>query len=336
MNTRNRLKVTFGAFWGVSALTLLLLFAPRSEAAGTYTYTHLSDTPARTIVTDANGNWVATFTDGASTVTVIGPSRTFTESTAAAPVITTTWVRLLPTPFSGTVDATTETWLTQELADTSVDVLSTTMQYIEAALPITSGNLQIAGDANYGPWVTPTPLGTSTRAEGSDFNDYLQIPWNYGTITDTAEITEALSLDCSGFVRMVYGYRNGLPLTLTPNATAIPRKSFQILDSAPGVVSIPVSTSDGTPQGTPVVVPTAYFSRLNAGDIVFFDADTGDGTQIDHVCIYLGRDTAGHYRFISSRKSANGPTLGDTGGRSTLDGTSTYYWPKTFRAARRF
>ena len=41
-----------------------------------------------------------------------------------------------------------------------------------------------------------------------------------------------------------------------------------------------------------------------------------------------------NHRFISSRKSANGPTLGDTNGKSLLDGTGLY--AKSFRAARRF
>jgi hypothetical protein len=49
--------------------------------------------------------------------------------------------------------------------------------------------------------------------------------------------------------------------------------------------------------------------------------------------MYLGIDSGGHHRFISSRKTANGPTLGDTGGRSILDGTGFY--AVAFRSARR-
>ena len=80
-------------------------------------------------------------------------------------------------------------------------------------------------------------------------------------------------------------------------------------------------------------VQVTDFSRLQPGDLVFFDADAGDGPQVDHVGIYLGPDTGGHHRFLSSRKSANGPTLGDTSGKSLLDGTGLY--AKSFRAARR-
>jgi hypothetical protein len=67
--------------------------------------------------------------------------------------------------------------------------------------------------------------------------------------------------------------------------------------------------------------------------LVFFDAAADDGKQIDHVGIYLGRDAGGNHRFVSSRKSINGPTLGDYNGRSILNGTGLY--AKAFRAARR-
>jgi cell wall-associated NlpC family hydrolase len=73
--------------------------------------------------------------------------------------------------------------------------------------------------------------------------------------------------------------------------------------------------------------------RLAPGDLVFFDADSTDGTQIDHVGIYLGRDTGGNYRFLSSRQSIDGPTMGDYRGSSVLNGTGLY--ARSFRAARR-
>jgi cell wall-associated NlpC family hydrolase len=73
--------------------------------------------------------------------------------------------------------------------------------------------------------------------------------------------------------------------------------------------------------------------RFGIGDLVFFDADESDGTRIDHVGIYLGLDAGDHYRFISSRKGANGPTLGDYKGKSILDGTGLY--ARSFRAVRR-
>jgi cell wall-associated NlpC family hydrolase len=91
---------------------------------------------------------------------------------------------------------------------------------------------------------------------------------------------------------------------------------------APGVLVVPSSTRQVTD-----------FSVLAVGDLLFFNADPGDGSQIDHVGIYLGRDTKGHHRFVSSRKRADGPTMGDIGGRSIVDGDGLY--ARAFRAARR-
>src|SRR5215216_4612419 len=139
--------------------------------------------------------------------------------------------------------------------------------------------------------------------------------------TDRPEPAQAKSLDCSGYMRMVWGYRGGLPLTLAPDGRGIPRRTFEILDAAPGVVVI-----------ADTGVREMKFSRLAPGDLVFFDADPEDGPRIDHVGMYLGIDTAGRRRFISSRKTHNGPTFGDTGGASRLDGRGLY--ARTFRAAR--
>ena len=162
-----------------------------------------------------------------------------------------------------------------------------------------------------------------TRQEGADFNDYLGISWSYPGVTDAPEANQFRSLDCSGYVRMVFGYRAALPLSLASDGGVhLPRRAVQMADAAPGIVLISNSGS----------VPSSR-SMLLAGDLVFFDADTGDGTAIDHVGIYLGRDSGGHDRFISSRKTADGPTLGDLGGRSILDGTG--YWAVAFRSARR-
>ena len=271
--------------------------------------------PARTDVTNSNGRWLATFTDGAYTVSLKGPSRTFSEGTAAHDVKSSTWVRVLPEPFDGHVN---KAWLRRALANTKPDVLQEAMQYIEGAPEIfdTTG-LKIAGDADYGPL-----LDNGTRQEGSDFNDYLGLSWTYGNIVDPPEEAQINSLDCSGLVRMVFGYRSKLPLTLDPNGTAIPRRAFQILHSAPGVVT---TKNEGT--------QVKSFAKLAPGDLVFFDAATDDGTQIDHNGIYLGRDMGGNWRFISSRKSINGPTLGDFRGNSILNGTGLY--ATSFRAVRR-
>ena len=102
----------------------------------------------------------------------------------------------------------------------------------------------------------------------------------------------------------------------------MPHCAFEMYDDAPGVVIVRNTTAQ-----------VKDFSRIGIGDLIFFDADESDGTQIDHIRVYLGLDAENHYRFISSRKGANGPTLGDYKGKSILDGTGLY--ARAFRAVRR-
>jgi hypothetical protein len=66
---------------------------------------------------------------------------------------------------------------------------------------------------------------------------------------------------------------------------------------------------------------------------VFFDASADEGTLVDHVGIHLGIDSAGAPRFVSSRKGADGPTMGDVRGRSMLSGSRLY--ATSFRVVRR-
>jgi cell wall-associated NlpC family hydrolase len=283
--------------------------------------------PARTEIIEHRGATLAVMTNGAYTVTSLGPRRTFTEATAAHSVTHAIWVRTLPAPFDGNVNTR---WLSRALAANQArvpDVLAIAMQYIKGAAPVFEGRLQIAGDASYG------PLKNGKREEGADFNDYLGVEWRYPDQIDQPEKRQHLCLDCSGLMRMVWGYRHHLPaaryldtvpLGLRPRSdhNAIPRRAFEIFEAAPGVIIIPKARQQVTD-----------FSALNIGDLVFFDADKNDGKQLDHVGIYFGLDSGGHQRFLSSRKGANGPTLGDYKGKSILDGTGLY--ARSFRAARR-
>ena len=299
---------------GAVVLAAALATVSSSRAGTGYNYTNLRN-PSRTVVSDADGHWLATFTVGARTVTLSGPPRTFTERTAASPVTTTVYVRLLSAPFGGKVD---KSWLSPALSDTSPDLFAVAAQYLEGAPTVLDGSgLQFAGDAGYGPL-----LADGTRQEGSDFNDYLGIDWTYGSTTDHPEAAQRGDLDCSGYVRMIFGYRGGMPMTLNPDGARLPRRSFQMLDSAPGIV---LYASSGSRP--------AQLDRLAAGDLLFFDAATDDGTRIDHVGIYLGLDAAGKRRFLSSRKSIDGPTMGDYKGASLLDGSGLY--ATAFRGARR-
>ncbi len=259
----------------------------------------------RTVVVTRQGR-TATFTAGARTVTITGPSRTFSEPTTPATVTSSVWVRLLQRPFSGTIP---EAWLSAALADRSPDVLAMAMQYTTGAPTVLDAQgAVVSDDADYGPL-----QADGTREEGSDFNDYLGKAWTYTSGVDEPEADQIGALDCSGFVRMVVGYRLGFPLTLNPDGQALPRRAVQMAASAPGVAVVPDTGTRAADTGA-----------LRPGDLVFFDVSTNDGSDIDHVGIYLGKDSAGAPRFVSSRKTVNGPTMGDIGGRSTLNGTGIY------------
>jgi cell wall-associated NlpC family hydrolase len=272
--------------------------------------------PPRTILERPCGTRQAVLTDGAHTVLVEGAERLFTEPSAGSAVRTTGRVRLLPAPYPGSLDDATARWVDAALDDASPDVLALAMQYLEGAPAIVEKGVQVAGDADYGPL-----SDLQMRLEGADFNDYLGLRWTYPDGTLDKPKSEMLhSLDCSGYMRMIWGYRSGLPLAPAQSNTALSRRAVQMDAATFGVTII----ANGQP---------AALERLQTGDLVFFDADPGDGPAVDHVGMYLGRDDAGHSRFISSRKSPNGPTLGDVHGASILDGAGLY--AKAFRSARR-
>ncbi|GAB2991941.1 C40 family peptidase [Nocardioides montaniterrae] len=267
---------------------------------------------ALTTVRDAHG-WLATFTRGSRTVTLRGGRRTLTEPLVPATVTDRLRVRLLPRPFNGTVP---RSWLTRQLRSTAPDVLQTAFQYVAQRPAIHRDGLQVAGDAAYGPL-----LPDLTRAAGSDFNDYLGVPWTYGALVDSPELDQRLSLDCSGFVRMVLGYRHGFPLSQAPDGRSLPRSAAEMAGGGPGRVIVRDTGAEVAPRG------------VRPGDLLFFDADPIDSGVIDHVGIYLGIDSSGLPRFISSRRTVDGPTMSDIGGSSVLTGRG--YYASAFREARR-
>ena len=276
--------------------------AVSTPAAG-WTYTQ-AGSPSRTLVRDESGALIATLTRGSLSVVLEGSPRTFTEGSIT--VRTAAWVRLLPAAFTGTVDTT---WLAAARADVSPDVLAIAMQYVTGAPPLFADDGSLfAADASYGPIVN------GLRQEGSDWNDFLGVTAVYDGVADRPEVAQVRAVDCSGFVRMVYGHRLGYPMILAPDGVRLPRRATSMYSGGPGILM-----KDS--------------SRVLPGDLVLFDAASDDGAAIDHVGIYLGKDAAGHPRFISSRKTADGPTFADVGGRSTLDGTGLY--ASSLRAIRR-
>lgn len=243
------------------------------------------------------------------------------------PVIThDTWVRLLPTPFDGNWNESLADQVRQWATDTTPDALAYAMMYITGAPVVLMpelGNAQVAGQSKYGPLdpVTGVPI------EGADFHDYMNRDWTFPNgETWPAEPDEQGCMDCSGYVRMVYGFQMGLPMVRLTDFDGInlPRITRDIGLSGPGIIV--AQAQDTAPPLT----------DLRIGDVPHFDADTSDPVpgQFDHNGIYLGVDTLGHPRFVNSRKTPHGPTFGDLGGASRLDGSGTY--ATTLRLIRRF
>ncbi len=275
--------------------------------------------PDRTLVHDAAGSWLATFTDGSHTVALTGATRTFAEPVNTSYTVTHgTWVRVLPSPFAGVVD---EAWLAAALADTAPDMLQIAMQYIVDAPPIyDASGLQIAGDADYGPLQED-----GTRKAGADWNDYLGVDWIWNGKTYAPRAEFFRSIDCTGFVQIVFGYRGGLPLSRLGDGTGIPRNARGTYSAGPGIIIISNEW-----------VQVTDFSRLQIGDLVFFDANDDGIEELHHVGFFLGIDSGGNHRFIHSIKTPNGPTLGDNGTRSMLNTINEKgYWALGFRATRR-
>jgi cell wall-associated NlpC family hydrolase len=238
----------------------------------------------------------------------------------APPVVThRDWVRVLPQPFDGNWTPELEQTIRGWAGSTAPDVLAHAAMFLPGAPAVTSGtgpakDRQVLGEAGYG-YLNPQ----GDRYEGADFHEYMNLGWTFpdGTWTGPSS-KQSGNLDCSGYTRMVYGYHLGVPLAAgeDTSGTRLPRRSRDMADHAPGVR---VDRTDGTRP------PAA--AQLQPGDLVLFNADSGDDSvtaTVDHVGIYLGADTAGLRRFLSSRKTVNGPTMSDMGGASLLDGTGTY------------
>ncbi|WP_037859137.1 NlpC/P60 family protein [Streptomyces sp. NRRL S-340] len=242
---------------------------------------------------------------------------------AAPPTVTHgDWVRVLPRPFDGIWTAELEQTVRGWAGSTAPDVLAHAAMFLAGAPAVTAGDgpargAQVLGEAGYG-YLDPHGY----RYEGADFHEYMNVGWTFpdGAYTGPSS-KQAGNLDCSGYTRMVYGYHMGVPMAAGADTSGerIPRKSRDIAEHAPGVL---VDRTDGT-------APPAA-AQLQPGDLVLFNADSGDDdpagqtVTVDHVGIHLGTDTAGGRRFLSSRKTVDGPTMSDLGGASLLDGTGTY------------
>ena len=189
----------------------VLIGLPATAIAGVnpspYHYVRAED-PPRTLVLDEAGATVATLTDGAHTGVFSGPSRTFEELDATDATVTTRgWVRVAPLPWrlGGEHDVALGRWLTNSLSDRSLDVVGVAMQYRRHTPDLFDAQgIRYAGRAFFGPVID------GERVSDSDFTDYLGKSWTYadGVVRQPDPVRKD-SLDCSGFLRIVFGYRSG-------------------------------------------------------------------------------------------------------------------------------
>lgn len=305
-----------------------LLETSGGERGGKQTWERLKN-PQRSVLRGESGQVLATFTDGARTATLKGPSRTFSEPTnTKSKVVTEDWVRLMPEAWRRGAEKQQwfKDWFKQYYGSEEGDLFSYAFQYVEGA-PVKKDDegLQYAGDAFFGPF----KKDGVDRLEQNDFYDYLGIPYTFRNGTTLQPHADRLhSLDCSGFMRMVFGYRARFPLAATNKVgDGLPRTADGMARSKVGVDIVKL-------QG-----PAPWYTRptnidvLQPGDLLFFKMDHRTGNHLDHVALYLGLDTNGHRVFVSSRKEVNGPTMGDQGGTSRVDGNGFY--AGLFRSAKR-
>ncbi|AJT65685.1 NlpC/P60 family protein [Streptomyces chattanoogensis] len=138
---------------------------------------------------------------------------------------------------------------------------------------------------------------------------------------------QARSLDASGYQRLVWGRRAHYPLAASDTAGGgLPRTANGMARSRIGADIIPL-------KGVGPAHRPRSADLLQPGDLAFFKLDARAKHRVDHVGIYLGHDADGQQIFLSSRKEANGPTLGDENGTSRPDGSGDH--PRTLRSAKR-
>lgn len=274
-----------------------------------------------------------TNTGGIADTTVIFDELVLERGSYVSPPTIThgTWIRLLDKPYSGwnvDIGNRIKAWE----YDLTPDILAVGMEYVANGTVAYVGNTstQLKGQAFYGPFTASGGVD-----EGADFNDYMGITYTYppsgGGTVDSPEAAEIHALDCSGLHRMQWGYRGGLPMARVTSefydGLNLPRQSKDMDSDGPGIVI--ASNESAAPSLT----------DLRIGDVLFWDATNGsdeESNESDHVGTYYGVDTSGNKRFISSRKTINGPTIGDLGGASIIDSVTNNLYTTRLRKIRRY
>jgi hypothetical protein len=304
-----------------------------STLAGPYVYSRLSG-PDRTVVSTQSGTQVAVLTDDARAVCFSGPTRTFAEpSTTTATVTTDDWVRLSPVRWSygDEQSAWFQSWFPDQVGSTEPDLFGLYSEYSAGAPDkVNSDGVRYAGQAQFGVLTSSggyqNPLGD--RDDRADFYDYLGTGYDFPDGVGKPNSEWYGDLDCSGLVRILYGYRMGYPMFLgdgsNSNEDTLPRHSWSIAANGPGPFLFG--------QGSSARPDNGNLELLQPGDVLFF-AEGSVKSEVDHCGIYFGTDQNGNYRFLSSRMGANGPTFGDAAGLSVIGGSGIY--SVDFRGARR-
>ncbi len=291
-----------------------------------HTYRRVSNPSGTEVVDKDSGKVVARLTDKARTAVFFGPKRTLEEPGATDATVTTdAWVRVVPHQWkSGSEKAD---WFGEFLAENKdseePDALEIGTQYFKGAEDqVDKDGVRYAGDADFG------PMGDDgLREVGGDYNDFMEVTVSHpDKKDDPPEKKDKNALDCSGFLRMVLGYRLDYPL-FGKNETkgdALQRQVQGMVDRAPGQL-LHKDTGEKPADLDKVT------ENMLPGDIVFFETDGEPG--LDHSGFYMGKDSKGKHRFMSSREAINGPTMGDVKGPSILDGNGLF--ANNFRAVRR-
>jgi hypothetical protein len=197
-------------------------------------------------------------------------------------------------------------WIRGHVGSTAPDILQIVTEYLRDAPERRDDKGQVyAGDAAFG-------IERDDGVDGADFHEYMGIPWTFPDgRTVAADPRWRDAMDCSGFVRMVYGYRSGLPLLTGRSDTKV--------DGLPRTADAMARHARSAVIASSVRRPPRDLGGIQPGDLVFF-AMHDDPAKISHSGIYLGTDADGQRRFASSRDSTRGPSFADSSkGRSTLD-----------------
>ncbi|MFE7134721.1 C40 family peptidase [Streptomyces sp. NPDC057638] len=299
--------------------------------SGTLTWERLKN-PDRSVLRGDKGKVLATFTDDARTATLKGPSRTFSEpANTPKRIVTEDWVRLMPEPWRKGAEKEKwfKDWYKEFAGSQEDDIFAFGFQYIQdAPTKKDDEGIAYAGDAEFGPLNPNGSVGNDLREELSDFYDYLEIPYTFRDgRTIQPEDKRARAVDCSGFMRLMLGYRARYPLASSDNAGGgLPRTANGMARSDLGADVIPL-------KGVSVADRPKNIDVLQPGDLVFFKLDGRTKERLDHMGIYIGHSTDGDMMFLSSREEVNGPTIGDQAGESRLNGNG--YYPGAFRSAKR-